>query len=70
MTAPRTISHPQRQKLFAQFRDLGINDRELRLAVISGYLGRRLLSSNDLSADEAKLLIDWLDRRLVERIAS
>lgn len=70
MTAPRTITHPQRQKLFAQFRDLGINDRELRLAVISGHLRYTIKSSNDLSADEATMLIDWLDRRLGERLAS
>lgn len=59
--AARMITQPQQRKLHALYRDLGM-DRPMRLADMTIYLGQEVTSSKHLSMDEAKLLIDHLER--------
>lgn len=60
--APRMISRAQQRMMLALFGDLDLDDRDERLDVAATIVGRRLTSSNDLSADEASGLIDTLSR--------
>ena len=52
----------QRTKLHAVLTDLGVGDREVRLALASLVIGRTLESSNDLTRGEASVLIDTLEK--------
>lgn len=54
-----TISGPQLRKLHASFRGV---DRDVRLERISLIVSRRVGSSLDLTAGEASLVIDRLER--------
>lgn len=54
------LTDPQRTRLHATFRDLGIPDRTQRLRVASSIVGRTLDTSNDLTKREAGELIDTL----------
>lgn len=58
----RMITHAQRGKILATYRDMGM-DRDERLADISAVIYRPVTSANDLSQDEASMLIDMLSRR-------
>jgi hypothetical protein len=55
------ITQPQSKKLHAGFNDLGITDREQRLAYCTNLIGREITSSNDLTKDEASRVIDALE---------
>jgi hypothetical protein len=55
------ITQPQSKKLHAGFNDLGITDREQRLAYCTNLIGREVTSSNDLTKDEASRVIDALE---------
>ena len=59
----RMITDAQRRKMFALFREHGVTNRWDRMERVSAYLVRQVESSNQLSQDEAKLLIDWLETR-------
>lgn len=68
MTRPRAarmITYGQKGKLFALYRDLGVTDRTERLADLSRYTHREVATTNDLTLDEAKMVIDYLERRAV-----
>lgn len=60
-TPIRFITDPQRRKLHAALNDAGIDGHDDRVALVSGYIGRDVASSNDLHADEASRLIDAID---------
>jgi hypothetical protein len=55
------MSEPQRRKLNAALRDVGITSRPDKLALCSGLVGRRVDSSNDLTGAETSTVIDALD---------
>lgn len=50
----------QMKKMHATFNDLGITDRDKRLAITSTAIARRVESANDLTKDEATTLINRL----------
>lgn len=58
-TWARPITRPQLLKLMALFRDV---DRDARLERISLLVSRRVTTANDMSCDEASLVIDRLER--------
>lgn len=60
--APRTISRAQQRMMFALFADLGFDRREDRLDVSATIVGRKLESSDELSAYEASQIIDTVAR--------
>jgi hypothetical protein len=65
-TPPPTISKPQMDRLHASLRDLGLGEPENRadaLNLINGWLGedRRIESTKELTAVEARQVIDNLD---------
>jgi hypothetical protein len=62
---PDPITKPQLSKLHAQLNDLGITDRADGLALYDSLIGHPVASSKDLTKDEASLVIDELDRRLL-----
>jgi hypothetical protein len=55
-----TITDAQMKHLHASFNDLGISDRDQRLAYCTNLLGRDVESSKELSKDEASRVIDAL----------
>jgi hypothetical protein len=55
------ISKPQLAKLHAIFGEMGITDRDDRLAMVSNLVGRQVESSSDLTKAEAMTLIDQLE---------
>jgi hypothetical protein len=64
--APSSITPDQSKKLHASFNDLGITDREQRLAYCTNLIGRDVTTSNDLTKDEASRVIDALEQDLVD----
>jgi len=52
------VSEPQRRKLFAVFKGLGITDRDDRLRVASAVLQLDVATFSDLTMDQATTLID------------
>ena len=66
-TAP-TISDAQRKKLMALANDLGLT-REQRLAGCTSVTGHGVSSTNDLTRDEAKQVIDRMEARLADASA-
>ena len=62
---PSTISDAQRKKLMALANDLGLT-REQRLAGCTSVTGRDVASTNDLTRDEAKQVIDRMETRLAD----
>jgi hypothetical protein len=58
----RAMTKPQSRMLFARLSELGVDndDREERLAILSGVLGREITSSNDLTREDAQGLLDGL----------
>ena len=49
------------RKFHALFRDLGVTDRADRLEVTGYVVGRQLASSNELSFDDGRTLIDTME---------
>lgn len=60
--APESLSKPQSRKIHALFNQIGWTDRADRLRASSTIVNRELKSSSDLTKDEAKVLIDTLER--------
>ncbi len=58
------ITADQMKAVNTLFTKLGIRARAVRLEEVSGFLGRPVESSKDLTADDATLLIRSLERRL------
>lgn len=58
---PDPITRPQVTKLQAGFTELGIKDRDQRLAVTCNIIGRSVISANELTKAEAMVLIDALE---------
>lgn len=58
----RAMTKPQGRMLFARLSELGVDndDREERLAILSGVLGREVTSSNELTRADAQKLLDDL----------
>lgn len=56
------MSSDQRARMNATFRDLSIDTRPDRLAVVISIIGRTIDSSADMTAHEASLVISRLDR--------
>jgi hypothetical protein len=54
-------SGPQQQTLAIQFKKLNVPERDRRLQIVSGLMGRDVGSIKDLSAGEAHELIDLVD---------
>jgi hypothetical protein len=59
--APDPISGEQRAKLHAMFREKGVPERTDRLRYCERVVGRELKSSNELTKDEASVIIDRLE---------
>lgn len=59
--APEPYTPAQRAKLMATFAELGIEDRAERLVICSRIIGRELGSANELTRDEAGVLIETLE---------
>jgi hypothetical protein len=57
---PRVASRAQVTKVQIGFAELGTTDRDDRLAMLSGILGRDVRSANELTADEASQVIEAL----------
>jgi hypothetical protein len=57
---PATITRAQSRMLLARFKELGVTDRDERLALLSDLLGRPLDTSNDLTKQDATWLLDGL----------
>lgn len=53
---------PQLRKMFALFGELGLRDRDTRLAWATEHLGREIDTANDLTDVEASALIDALEQ--------
>ena len=66
--APK-LSEEQRAKMFAGFNELGITDREQRLAWIGDVVGRDVESSNNLTVGEASTVIDRIESTLARPFA-
>lgn len=56
-------SPAQMRMIHASYNELGMADRDERLADVSGVVGRDVESTSDLTKDEAKRLLDDLVRR-------
>lgn len=54
------ITKAQSAKMHAAFNDVGVTDRESRLTYTRKVIGRHIESSNELTKDEASLLLDSL----------
>lgn len=61
---PRTVTRPQLTKIAVCFQELGFtnDEREQRLKAASQIIRREIASGNELSRNEAKALIDTLER--------
>lgn len=58
---PDGITSAQSKKLHAAFNDLGITERNSRLAYVGDVIGRPVGTSNELTKDEASRVIDALE---------
>jgi hypothetical protein len=63
---PAEMSKEQLTKIMAQFGDLGVKDRTVRLDYTRRIVGRDIGSSNDLTGAEAHRLIEALDQDIAE----
>lgn len=66
VTPPKMISEPQLRKIMALMNQSGMVEREQRLHYCSEVAGRELTSSNDLTQQEAGLVIETLEQALAE----
>ena len=57
---PEPATRTQVTRLNIAMKELGIEDRESKLAWLSSHIGRRIESSNDLTRDEASRVIDTI----------
>ncbi len=64
--APEGITQAQMRKLQASFKELGITDRDLRLAYCQKAIGREVGSASDLTAREASVVIEMLSADLAQ----
>lgn len=62
-TSERMITDPQQKKMGALMRQAGITDRAAALAFIAKVLGREVASRKDLTMDEARKVIDALEKQ-------
>lgn len=62
---PGRISPKQLSKMQADFTELGIEDRQEKLGYIAEVVGREVASSQELSLNEARQVIDRLESLLV-----
>lgn len=58
--APATET--ERRRMFAKFREAGIDDRIARLEIVSAVLGRRVTTTSDLSAADVAHVVESLGR--------
>ncbi|MDN4173956.1 recombinase RecT [Nocardioides sp. SOB77] len=56
------ITSAQLKKMGAAMREAGLTDRQPALDFVAGVIGREVSSRNDLTKDEASLVIDALER--------
>jgi hypothetical protein len=63
---PTPITAPQRAKLMAGFGQIGISDRAERLDIATRIVGRSIGSANELTLDEARRVIDALEKSIAE----
>jgi hypothetical protein len=61
---PPRATQAQMRAIFPRMRDLGMGDRETRLAWVNAHLDREIKSSDELTAAEANSLINALDREI------
>jgi hypothetical protein len=61
---PAGITAPQRAKLMAGFGQVGITDRAERLDIATRIVGRSIGSANELTLDEARRVIDALEKAI------
>ena len=59
--APEPATRAQITKLNIQMKEMGIEDRETKLAWLSDQIGRVIASSNEMTKDEASRVIDGLE---------
>lgn len=59
--APEPATRAQITKLNIQMKELGIEDRETKLAWLSDQIGRVITSSNEMTKDEATRVIDTIE---------
>lgn len=57
------ITKPQLDRLHAALREAGMTDRRKALAEISGWAGRAITSTKDLTANETHAVLDHLEER-------
>jgi hypothetical protein len=60
---PAPITDAQRRKIHALFREQNIADRDQRLTICGGIIGRDVPTSTSLTLDEASQIIEWLNTR-------
>jgi hypothetical protein len=65
--AVETVTDAQLRKMMAQFGELGITDRDERLAVVEAVIGHSVGSSKELTKGEASTVVDYLDSLIAER---
>jgi len=63
---PDPVSESQLKKIAVMFRELGIDDRDDRLAYVQGIVQREIESSKELTKREAMAVIDAQEMRLAE----
>lgn len=66
---PGTITSAQVKKIAAAMGDLDLKDRAIALQYVSEEIGREVTSRNDLSKNEASMVIEALQRDINERNA-
>jgi hypothetical protein len=64
---PDHMTDPQRRRLMQLCKQAGLTEREQRLAHCSAAVGRELATANDLTAEEAGLIIAGLELVLSEQ---
>lgn len=67
--SPETITPAQSKMLHASFNDLGVTDRDQRLAYCTNLIGREISTSNDLTKAEASRVIDAIVQDVAEKDA-
>jgi hypothetical protein len=63
-TVKPPITDAQRKKMFAMTKDAGITGEQMKEHIHTTY---QVQSSNDLTQEQAKEVINWLDKQIIER---